>query len=134
MQDVLDSVKGQLSLFAPNRFVTRDFIEFEHHSDKKRRNGVFTILMGGESGYANYRGREAELGKTNVSIIGQFELIDGSGGLLVENEEHRMVNEFKNFAQSQLPSPIDGLLLLNVKYSMQVDRPYGWVISTWTIE
>jgi len=130
----MEAVAEQLKTVAPNRLVTRDLTEFMNRETTERQQGVFTVLMGTEGDYPNYVGREGQLGTVSLSIIGQIEIPEPSTGLMVEDAEHVMVKELKNLAQSDLPEPIGGLLLQRVRHSMQIDRPYGWVVSEWLIE
>ena len=128
---VMNAIKSQLQAAAPSRVVTREWLAHDDRDEADLKKGLFTIMASVENDYATYLGRHAQLGKQRVFIVGQILLPEHATGEQVEDAEFGLIDDLKAFAQSSLSTPIDGLYLLSVQNSSQLERPWGWVSSEW---
>ena len=130
---VFDAIKAQLASVAPRRVVTRNYKDFTARHNQDLIAGVFTVISRGESGYRNYPGRTAELGIQGVFIVGQI-MVAGKDvlGSQVEEAEFLMVEDLQALCRSDLPAPIDNLLMTGFDQSGQRSLPYGWITAELT--
>lgn len=120
-------LKSTLAAKFPARVVTRDFQDFAQHSDADLAAGVYTLIALGERGFANFVGREAQLGTRNVMILAQIKLAESTTPSAAEDAEGVLIDEIKDFCNDVLPAGIDGLLLTSYKQSGQMEHPNAWV-------
>lgn len=122
-----DLLKTTLAAKFPARVVTRDFLDFAQRSDADLAAGVYTIISLGESGFANFVGREAQLGTRNVMILAQIRVAENAAPSAAEDAEGTLIDEIKDLCNDVLPAGIDSLLLVSYKQSGQLEHPNAWV-------
>lgn len=131
LRDALDGLKAALAAAMPTRVVTRDLLGFEQRAQSDLEAGVLTVIASRESSYANYRGREADLGKVAVAVVGQLKLPEDALPSEVEDAEFAFVEEVKTFLQGS--QPVNAVDLLETRFSGQLDAPYGWFAMDWEV-
>lgn len=124
LRDALENLKNALQSAMPTRVVTRDLMNFDLRQESDLEAGVLTVAANRERGYANYRGREADLGKLSVLVVGQLKLPEAALPSEVEDAEFVFAEEVKGFLRGVLP--IQAADLLETRFSGQLDAPYGW--------
>ena len=131
LNDLMDAVRDLIRAnVATKRMVTRAFRDLEALPDEQAERGVFTLIAQGEQDFANYRGREAQLGTLRAIVSGQFKLGEGATGEDIEREEFAMVEELKAVAQLRhWPAPITAFELVEWSQSSQIEAPYGWIVA-----
>jgi len=92
------------------------------------------LLASGEQGYANYRGREADLGALRVVIVGQL-VVDEAAlppeagpealSAAVQDAEFALAEEVKGFLAN--PAGLRQCLATGFEQSGQMEAPFGWV-------
>ena len=125
---VMDAFLSGLALALPGLLTTRDFVPIAQRSIEHLEQGIATLVRLGEKDYANYRGREADLGTVTALLIVQFKLAEGATGHLVENKEIEYAEAIKAFLHAPLPAPLTDCTTDGYKQSAQLETPYGWVI------
>lgn len=95
--------------------------------DEQLVAGVLAVTLRGESGWATYRGREAQLGTLQVVIVGQLRVAENVERGAVEDAEIALANEIKGFLAGVLPAPLRACVATGYAQSGQMDFPYGWV-------
>ncbi len=113
------------------RVVTRDLLSFDQRSETDLAAGVLTVIASREGNYANYRGREADLGKLSVAAVGQLKLPEDALPSEVEDAEFAFAEEVKAFLQTVLP--VEAVVLLETRFSGQLEAPYGWFAMDWEV-
>ncbi len=113
------------------RVVTRDLLSFDQRSETDLAAGVLTVIASREGNYANYRGREADLGKLSVAAVGQLKLPEDALPSEVEDAEFAFAEEVKAFLQTALP--VEAVTLLETRFSGQLEAPYGWFAMDWEV-
>lgn len=131
LSEALESLKTALAAALPTRVVTRDLLNFDRREESDLEAGVLTVIASRESNYANYRGREADLGKLSVAAVGQLKLPEDAAPSEVEDAEFAFAEEVKGFLQAVLP--VEAVVLLETRFSGQLEAPYGWFAMDWEV-
>lgn len=127
----LENLRAGLQAALPTRVVTRDLRDFAQHAQADLEAGVLTLISHRESGYANYRGREADLGKLAIITVGQLKLPEDAQPSAVEDAEFAFAEEVKAFLQTVLP--VEAVVLQETRFSGQLEAPYGWFAMDWEV-
>lgn len=133
-EQALEGLKTGLAAALPTRIVTRDFVQRAQRRQEDLLKGVLCIVSQGEQGYANYVGREADLGRLKVLLVGQILLPGSPSGLAVERAELAFAEEIKAFLGSELPSPVTACLATGFVQSGQMEVPDGWIVFETEVE
>lgn len=131
LAEKLEDIRADLALAMPTRVVTRDFLDFAQRSQVDLEAGTLTIITQRESRYANYRGREADLGRMTLAAVGQLKLPEDAFPSTVEDAEFAFAEEVKDWLQGVLP--VNLIDLIETRFSGQMDAPYGWFAMTWEV-
>lgn len=127
LRAVMNALAVALAAAMPGRLVTRQFRPLSQRSRDELLAGVVSVVAMGETNYANYRGREADLGKLSVVVVAQIE-VDSNDPAAVEEAEFEMAGEIKAFLRSPCPAPVRQMLASGFKQSGQLEAPQGWVV------
>jgi hypothetical protein len=131
LADKLEDIRADLAQALPTRVVTRDFLDFAQRAQVDLEAGTLTIITQREWRYANYRGREADLGRLTLAVVGQLKLPEDALPSVVEDAEFAFAEEVKDYLQGVLP--VNLIDLLETRFSGQMDAPYGWFAMTWEV-
>ena len=131
LADKLEDIRADLALAMPTRVVTRDFLDFAQRAQVDLEAGTLTIITQRESRYANYRGREADLGRMTLAVVGQLKLPEDALPSVVEDAEFAFAEEVKDWLKGVLP--VNLIDLIETRFSGQMDAPYGWFAMTWEV-
>lgn len=115
-----------LAAALPGRVVTRQWKPYAQRTKAELLAGVVTVAGLGEDGFANYRGREADLGTLKLVVVGQLE-VDSKDPQDVEDAEDALAEGIKAFLREPLPPQIRSCLASGFRQSGQLEAPYGWV-------
>lgn len=122
----MNLIVSTLAALYPARVVTRDLKDFAERKKTDLDAGVYTVLSLGESGYANYRGREGMDGTVKILLVGQIRLSENAAPHAVEDAEGAMADEIKGLVRA-LPPALCSLEMKGFRQSGQVEHPYGWI-------
>ena len=125
------ALKAGLAAAMPGRVVTRDLLAFDLRQESDLVAGVLTVLASREGRYANYRGREADLGRLNVVVVGQLKLPEDALPSEVEDAEFEFAEQVKAFLAGALP--VEAIDLQETRFSGQLEAPYGWFAMDWEV-
>lgn len=123
----MDALASTLAASCTGRVVTRSFTPIAQRTAEELEAGVLALMAQGESGYANYRGREAELGTVKVVLVGQVKVADGSPPVEIERAEFAFAEQIKTALHGPLLPPLRQALARSFAQSGQLEHPYGWV-------
>lgn len=124
----MEALKGALAAALPDMITTRSFVPISQRPIEDLEKGVVTLVRLGEKEFANYMGREADLGTVNAMLAIQFKLSDSAEGLAVEQREIECAKAVRAVLASPLPPPLIGCLATGYKQSGQLECPFGWVL------
>ena len=127
VDETLESLKDALAAALPGRVLTRSFLPMARRSLDELQSGVVTLINKGVKDYANYLGREAQLGTLEVVLIGQLKVDDALPSLAVEQAELQLAGEIEAFLRSAMPAGVRDCQANGFAQSGQLEAPYGWV-------
>lgn len=127
-EQTLEALKNGLASSMPSRIVRRSFKPLAQCKEDDLLQGIVTLVNRGERGYANYLGREAQLGTLDVLLIGQLKVDPKREPLEIEQEELALVEEIKAFLQAPAPAGVVDCLAQSFTQSGQLEAPFGWVV------
>lgn len=127
LRALMNALVLSLGAALPGRLVTRQFRPLSQRSRDELLAGVVCVVALGESGYANYRGREADLGRVKVVLVCQLEA-DSPDPAAVEDAEFELAGQIKAFLAGPCPAPVRQMLSDGFRQSGQLDAPQGWVV------
>ena len=127
-EQTLDALRTGLATALPTRIVRRDFRPLAQCKAADLVTGILTLVNRGERNYANYLGREAQLGTLDVLLIGQLKVADTAAPLAIEQAELALAEEVKGFLQAPAPAGVTECLAQSFAQSGQLETPFGWVI------
>lgn len=115
-----------LAAALPGRTVTRNFLKLGQRQREQLVAGVVSVVGLGESDYATHRGREADLGKLQMVLVGQLQ-VDSADPQAVEDAEDEMADQIKAFLAGPMPTGVRSCIATGYRQSGQLEAPYGWV-------
>lgn len=124
--DALDALEASLTAALPQRHVQRGMVDPAAVPREQLLDGVVCLVCGGGGDFANYLGREGELGRLRVSLVGFVVVAENSPAVDVERAELALLGEW--LAWTQYPNqPGMSVLPQEFRTSEQMEHPYGWV-------
>lgn len=124
----LSALMGGLAAALPAQIVRREFRPLAQCRQEDLEQGIVTLVNRGERGYANYLGREAQLGTLDVLLIGQLKVDDKLSPLAVEQAELTLAEAVKTFLQGPAPAGVVECLAQSFTQSGQLEAPFGWIV------
>lgn len=134
LSTAMQTLAAALAAALPGRIVRRGFVPYPQLQRDELLAGTVYVLATGEQDYANYRGREADLGTLRVVIVGQLvvdeaAMAPGAGpeaiSAAVQDAEFALAEEVKGFLAN--PAGLRQCLATGFEQSGQMEAPFGWV-------
>lgn len=132
LDTALEGMRASMAAQLPHRVVSRSLLLDPMAADEADlRKGVICIVNGGGGNWANYLGREGQLGQANTSVVG-FVLIDEARPPVdVERAELALLDDVLGWVQNPgLPRPVNSVLPVDFRQSGQLEHPFGWLVLT----
>jgi hypothetical protein len=127
--DLMDAMKADLAEKLPTRHVERKLIVPAEEKDARLEAGLVCLVTTGGGEFANWQGREAELGNVEFTLFCPLKVPGKSPTSEdVERAELQMVAELLAWAQSTKPDMLGDTVPLRWRGSAQTSAPMGWVI------
>ena len=136
LDTALEAIKTSMAAQLPHRVVSRSLLLDPMSADEADlRKGVLCLVNGGGGKWANYLGREGQLGQANLSIVG-FVLVDeASAPVDVERAELALLDDVLGWVHNPgLPRPVNSVLPLEFRQSGQLEHPFGWMVLTLNVK
>jgi hypothetical protein len=126
----LEGIKASMAAALPLRVVQRSLVlDPQTHDPAALEAGVICLVSGGGGRFANYRGREGQLGHVSVGVVGFVKVADDAPTGAVEAAELALLHDVLAWVQSPgLPRPFDSALPQDWRQSRQLEHPYGWIV------
>lgn len=124
----LEALKDSLQAALPDRYVSRNFLlDFAAYPKEQLTAGVIAVMSDGGGGFANYRGREGQLGTMTVALAGYVLVGENTERQAVELAELAMLNDLLTWVSNYAGT---GLTIYPQRYkqSKQLEHPYGWLV------
>lgn len=126
----LAGIATSLAAALPGRVVQRSLVlDPINHDPAALAKGVVCLVAGGGGRFANYRGREGQLGHAQLGVVGFVKVAEGSDPVAVEQAELALLAEVLAWVCAPgLPAPWDSALPGDWRQSRQQEHPYGWFV------
>lgn len=124
---VLDAIVASLTVALPERYVQRSLIDPANAPRASLLAGTVCVVSGGGGGFANYRGREGDLGHMNVTLVGFVQVAESSEPADVERAELDLLGDLLWWVSSAAVAGLDVIYPQDWTQSRQLEHPYGWV-------
>lgn len=123
----LDAMQAAIAAALPTRIVQRDLIDPAQVPAADLEKGVVCLLSQGGGQFANYLGREGELGRMRVAAVGYLLLAEDTNPAAIERAELQLLQELLDWTGN---TGVPGLTALPQEFrqSQQLEHPYGWLM------
>lgn len=128
METALEAIKTSMAAALPTRTVQRSLVlDPMNHDPAALARGVVCLVAGGGGRFANYLGREGQLGHLQLGVVAFVKAPEGSAPAAVEQAELALLAEVLGWVRAPgLPKPWDSALPGDWRQSRQQEAPYGW--------
>ena len=125
--DVMDALKASLAAALPARHVQRRLVDPGTEKSARLEAGVICVVSAGGGSFANWQGREGELGTMNVIVVGFVKVADSAPSDDVERAELALLADLLGWCQLVKPEPLDSVYPGSYRQSQQLAHPVGWL-------
>ncbi|MCO5110012.1 MAG: hypothetical protein M9929_04095 [Burkholderiaceae bacterium] len=126
----LEGIRASMAAKLPLRVVQRDLVlDPPNHDPAELEKGVICLVSGGGGRFANYRGREGQLGHVSLGVVGFVKVADDAPVGAVEAAELSLLHDVLDWVRDTgMPRPFDSALPKDWRQSRQLEHPYGWIV------
>ena len=126
--DVLDAIKASLTAALPLRHVQRSLVDPANVSAAKLTAGVICLVSEGGGSFANYRGREGDLGTLKARLVCFVQVPEKSEAADIERAELALLGDLLGWVNSAAVPGLDVMYPGDWAQSKQLEHPYGWLV------
>lgn len=132
--DLLNALQSSLAAGLPGRQVSRKLAVPGAEKSTLLQAGVVSVVATGGGNFANWSGREGELGDVDFSLFCPVKVAEkGTTSEDVELAELDMLDEVLAWCQSTgKPAILGEVVPLRWRNSAQTSFPYGWIVVDMT--
>lgn len=129
-EQALEGIKDSMQAALPHRVVQRSLvINPMDHDPADLAKGVICLVSGGGGQFANYRGREGQLGHAKLGVVAFVKVPEDSQPEAVESAELAVLADVLAWVKNPgMPRPFDSVLPKEFRQSEQRDHPWGWIV------
>lgn len=129
---VQDAIVASLAAKLPARHVQRSLLlDYTLEDQARLKAGIVCVVSEGGGNFANYRGREGDLGSTNVRLVGFIQVEADAAPEETEKAELLLLAELLGWIHEPgnraLLAPVDAIYPGDWQQSKQLEHPYGWL-------
>jgi hypothetical protein len=124
--DLLEQWKTSLADFLPERVVDRGLVDPKTLALKQLQAGVLRLVATGGGNFANYQGREGELGTVRCTVLGYVVVPERSEKAEVEQAELALLEDVLRWVGERKAPPLDCIYPGDYTQSGQLEHPIGW--------
>lgn len=125
--DALDAIEASLFAKLKDRHVERGLVDPAAADRQHLLDGIVCIVGTGGGSFANYLGREGQLGRLGVVIVGFLLVDEDTKPVEVERAELKLLQELLDWTTYPNNPGLNSVLPLDFRQSQQLEHPYGWV-------
>lgn len=126
--EILDAIEASLSAALPARHVQRSLVDPANESDARLTAGVICLVSGDGGKFANYRGREGDLGTMNAHLVGFVRVKEKASRADIERAELALLGELLVWLNTTAVPGLDVMYPGDWRQSKQLEHPYGWLV------
>lgn len=125
----LQAIKDSLAAKLVARIVSRSLKDQANLPDADQQAGVICVVNEGGDEFANYMGREGDLGLIYPSLVAYVKVAEDSEPEAVEIAELAILKDMLDWTNDQgAVRAGDSVLPISFTQSKQLEHPYGWVV------
>lgn len=124
---VMDAMAASLTAALPARYVQRALVDPGVEKAPRLEAGVVCVVSTGGGNFANWTGREGELGTMNVSVVGFVKVADRLTSDATERAELALLEDLLAWCQAVKAEPLDSVYPGAYRQSQQLAHPVGWL-------
>lgn len=131
---VLDAIVASMGTAMHSRYVQRSLIDPANETAARLTAGVICIVSEGGGKFANYRGREGDLGEMNVRAVGFLQVSPSSTPADIERAELTLLGDLLTWVSTTAVPGLDVVYPGDWAQSKQLEHPYGWLALALTVK
>src|SRR3990167_8762196 len=131
---VLDAIVASRAAAMPTRFVQRSLVDPANALAAQLLAGLVCVVNEGGGDFANYRGREGDLGKIDVRLVGFVKVDEGTVAADVERAELDLLGSLLLWVNTTAVPGLDVVTPGDWTQSKQLEHPYGWLALALTVK
>lgn len=123
----LDALVASMATAMPTRTVQRGLVM---PADLKREQllaGFICVVSTRGGNFANYRGREGQLGQIKVTDVGYLAVAENTGTADIERAELALLKDLLAWVASPVVVGFNTVTPGDWEQSKQLEHPYGWI-------
>lgn len=125
--DALDAIEASLFSTLKDRHVERGLVDPAAADHQRLLDGIVCIVGNGGGNFANYMGREGQLGRMGVVIVGFLRVEENTKPVDIERAELKLLQELLDWTTYPNNPGLNAVLPVDFRQSQQLEHPYGWV-------
>lgn len=125
---VLDAIVQSLTAALPARYVQRSLVDPANSPRAALLAGTVCVVTEGGGEFANYRGREGDLGQMDVALVGFLQVAEGSVAADIERAELDLLGDLLWWVNSTAVPGLDVVYPGAWRTSRQLEHPFGWLV------
>lgn len=125
---VLDAIEASLATALPLRHVQRSLVDPVNAPSDKLKAGLICLVSEGGGNFANYRGREGELGTLKARLVCFVQVAEKSVAADIERAELALLGDLLGWVSSAAVPGLDVMYPGDWAQSKQLEHPYGWLV------
>lgn len=131
-ETALTGIEASMKAALPHRVVQRSLLlDPASHDQSELEKGVLCLVSSGGGQFANYRGREGQLGHSTLGVVGFVRVADDAAPVAVEQAELALLQDVLGWVKAPgQPRPFDSALPQDFRQSGQIEFPFGWFVLT----
>lgn len=122
MELILNSLQAHL----PLRHVQRGLVDPAVAPREQLLAGLICVVAQGGGQFANYLGREGDLGRMKVALLCFVVVEEDTEPVAVEEAEFALLNDLLDW--TRYPNGLGEALPQEWRQSEQLEHPYGWLM------
>lgn len=125
----LEMLRASLAATLALRHVQRGMVDPANVPRTQLLDGLVCLVADGGGDFANYYGREGEMGRMKVAAVGFVLVAENTPPQAVEDAELALLKELLAWThQPAVVQPGWAVLPQAWRCSQQLEHPYGWVV------
>jgi hypothetical protein len=125
---VLVAVKDSLAAALPLRHVQRSLADPANAPAEQLTAGLICLVSENGGKFANYRGREGDLGTLNARLVCFVQVPEASEPADIERAELALLGDLLTWVASAAVPGLDVMYPGDWAQSKQLEHPYGWLV------
>lgn len=124
---VMQALEASLIAALPTWHVERSLVDPANETSARITAGVICIVSAGGGNFANWTGREGELGDMEVKLVGFKQVGAKAKPVDCEKAELALLGQLKAWCQQKHAEPIDCVKPGDYRQSQQLSHPLCWL-------